>query len=96
MPSVPTYPWSCLSCGHTNPSRADLCSTCSCPAHATSKQIDANRAAHLARGGQLQHQAAVDAADEHLSGVDILVRPVLFLFLGTMLTNKLVPRRNAR
>jgi hypothetical protein len=90
---MPNYPWSCLACGQTNPSRAELCSACSCPARATSKQIRTSRAEHISCGGTLQHQAAIDATEEHLSAVDILGRPLLFFFLGPQLTKVLFPHK---
>ena len=89
---MPTYPWSCLSCGQTNSHHAEFCSLCACPASPTSKQIGTSRAEHLSRGGQLQYQAAIDATDEHLSAFDILGRPLLFMFLGVPLTKQLFPR----
>lgn len=94
MVGMPSYPWSCLSCGQTNQSHTDLCSTCSYPASATSKQIDACRGEHLSHGGQLQQQAIIDATDEHLSAFDVLGRPLLFVFLGVRLTKQLFPWRS--
>ena len=81
---MPSYPWSCLSCGSSNASHAEACCLCNCPACATSKQVDSSRANHLARGGQVQQASAADEAPS-LSAVDVLVRLVMFMLSGRLL-----------
>ncbi|WKB54572.1 hypothetical protein [Eleftheria terrae] len=81
MNAMPTYAWSCHACGKSHGSLSEACSTCGCPAAATSRQIDTARARHIERGGQLQGQAGLDAARD-LSAVEVLLRPLAFLILG--------------
>jgi hypothetical protein len=42
---MPSYPWSCLACSTGNPSDAEKCNCCQCPAKATLKQIATARRA---------------------------------------------------
>lgn len=61
---MPNYRWSCLACGETNPSQADVCAACQCPAGATLAQISASRAEHVARGGWLLGEAPISATGD--------------------------------
>ena len=46
-----SYPWSCLACEESNPAGALKCSRCSCPAEATSAQVESARAGWRRRAG---------------------------------------------
>ena len=47
-----TYEWRCKACENVNPSGAESCSTCGCPASSTSVEIDAYAAKYHAESGK--------------------------------------------
>jgi hypothetical protein len=56
---MPSYPWSCLACGHRNAADVDACPACGCPAQATTVEIAAHRNAYAAKGGVVLPNAAI-------------------------------------
>ena len=77
---MPTHAWSCLSCGDCNVAGTETCVECGCTAHVTAKQVEAFRARHVARGGQLLGEAALNATSD-LSALEVF-GPFVALVLG--------------
>ena len=79
--------WSCHSCGVANRRGLTCCRSCSCPASATAKQIDAHRAAFVASGGSVL-QAASSSLKPDVGGGEVLASLAL-LALGVWPVNRL-------
>ena len=78
--TMPTHAWSCISCGDCNVADAETCIQCGCTARVTAKQVEAFRARHAARGGQLRGEAALSATSD-LSALEVF-GPFAALMLG--------------
>jgi len=65
---MPSYNWSCLACGVCNQPSAIACKACGCSPVATYAEIARRRESHVANGGEVLHNAAVqeDPLPEYL------------------------------
>ncbi len=86
------YSWQCLACGAANQASAAVCTRCGCPAHATTKEIEAHKPAPSAA------EIAAQRSEEELKRA--LIRESLkesqfrrfyVLSVGTYLCSMLAP-----
>jgi hypothetical protein len=82
LDNMPTYRWSCLSCGSPNEADAFQCRVCDCPGRATLALMQEHRSRFQGRGGVIGASAPALTAGRSFSAGHLGLALIWLLTIG--------------